>query len=543
MKENIKIESNNIKNKKYETLEKNKLVSYPKNTDNKLTLNFILNKKEKECFSIIMNILKKHNLTSTICRVAGGWVRDKLLGKESDDIDIALNNMKGSKLAQLVNEELYPGKEKVGIIQQNAEKGKHLETATIKICEIWIDFVNLRSEEENVLGTPLIDAERRDLSINSLFYNINEEKVEDWTKNGINDLKNGIISTPIDAQITFKDDPLRILRMLRFAVKYKFSISDNINNCIENNIEEYRNNFNSTISVERIEKELFKILKMNNSSFAIAYLYEYNLLDVILQPNKYNKENKYELNNNIFLSTANTYILAEYLFEKYKIFDIEFDNKNFNKIDFGLLLLTIYFRNMQVKFGKENTTINKLILRETFKTANEYIRENQIMNENLDELLSLVSNSNYDRLYVGKFLRKIHYKNIISILFASISYEYVNVTNLKMLIDNIDNNILQQIIDKYKFFFNYIIKENILHIDEMKPLFSGQEIIKILSIKPGREIGKLLELLIDEQIKDPNYNQEKAIEFLNQKKEEICNQIQNESCTKGSNKKKNKKGK
>ena len=47
-------------------------------------------------------ILKKHNLTSTICRVAGGWVRDKLLGKESDDIDIAINNMKGSKLAQLI---------------------------------------------------------------------------------------------------------------------------------------------------------------------------------------------------------------------------------------------------------------------------------------------------------------------------------------------------------------------------------------------------------------------------------------------------------
>ena len=97
--------------------------------------------------------MKKYNLTSTICRVAGGWVRDKLLGKESDDIDIALSDMKGSKLASLINEELYPGKDKVGIIQQNAQKGKHLETATIKICNIWIDFVNLRSEEENVIGT------------------------------------------------------------------------------------------------------------------------------------------------------------------------------------------------------------------------------------------------------------------------------------------------------------------------------------------------------------------------------------------------------
>ena len=138
----------------------------------------------------------------------------------------------------------------------------------------WIDFVNLRSEEENAIGTPLSDAERRDFSINSMFYNINEEKVEDLTSKGINDLMNGIIETPIDAKITFKDDPLRILRMLRFALKYKFKISDNINNCIEKNIDEYRDNYYNNISVERIEKELYKIFNMNNSSFAIAYLYE-----------------------------------------------------------------------------------------------------------------------------------------------------------------------------------------------------------------------------------------------------------------------------
>ena len=543
MEENSKIEDDNIKNQKYEKLELNKLISYSKNTDNKLTMNFSLNEKEKKCFSIIMDILKKNNLTSTICRVAGGWVRDKLLGKESDDIDIALNNMKGSQLAQLVNEELYPGKEKVGIIQQNAEKGKHLETATIKICEVWIDFVNLRSDKENIIGTPLADSERRDLSINSLFYNINEEKVEDWTKKGFDDLKNGVIATPIDAQITFNDDPLRILRMLRFALKYKFSISDNINNCIEKNIEEYRNNFNNTISAERIEKELFKILNMNNSSFAIAYLYEYNLLDVILQPNKYNKEDKYNLDKQIFLSTANIYILGEYLLEKQKIFEVEINDKNFNKIDFGLLLLTIYFRNMKVKFGKENTTINKLIIRETFKAANDYIRENQIMNENLDELLSLISKNNYDRLSVGKFLRKIHYKNIINILLASICYEYVNSANLEMLIDNIDDNILQPIIDKYKLFFNYIIKENMCHIDEMKPLFTGQDIIKLMNIKPGKQIGKLLELLIDEQIKDKNLSKENAEEFLHKKRDELCIQNENENDKKGSNKKKNKKRK
>ena len=528
-------------NKIYEKLESNKLISYPKSINNKLTNNFSLNETEKECFSIILNIVKKNNLTSTICRVAGGWVRDKLLGKESDDIDIALNNMKGSKLAQLINEELYPGKEKVGIIQQNAEKGKHLETATIKICKIWVDFVNLRSEKENDLGTPLSDAERRDLSINSLFYNINEEKVEDWTNKGINDLINGVIETPIEAKITFKDDPLRILRMLRFALKYKFKISDNINNTIEENIEEYRNNYNNNISVERVEKELFKILNMSNSSFAIAYLYEFNLLDSILQARKYDPYNQYNFEN-IFLSTTNLYILGEYLLEKKKIFDTEINKDNFNKVDFGLLLLTLLFRKMQVKFGKENITINKLVLRESFKASNDYIKENQIMNENLDDLISIINNINYDRLSVGKILRKIHYKNIIKILLACISYEYIKTVNLKELIFDIDNNILQPIIDKYKFFFNYISKEKMLHIDEMKPLYNGQDIIKTLNMKPGKEIGKLLELLIEEQIRDPNITKESAIDFLNKKKEEICIN-QDENSNKSSNKKKNKKEK
>ena len=205
--ENETINSNKI----YQQLESNKLIVYPKNTNNTLHTNFELNETEIECFTIILNILKKYNLNSTICRVAGGWVRDKLLGKESDDIDIALNDMKGSKLASLINDELYPGKDKVGIIQQNAKKGKHLETATIKICKIWIDFVNLRAINDNELGTPKSDADLRDLSINSLFYNINEKKVEDCTNKGIKDLENGVIETPIEPEITFKFDTNKLM--------------------------------------------------------------------------------------------------------------------------------------------------------------------------------------------------------------------------------------------------------------------------------------------------------------------------------------------
>ena len=528
---------------KYQSLESNKLISYELSTSNTITSEFTLTEKEKQCFSIIMDILKKHNLTSTICRVAGGWVRDKLLGKESDDIDIALNDMKGSTLATLINEELYPGKNKVGIIQQNVEKGKNLETATIKINNTWIDLVNLRCEDKNKIGTPLTDAERRDLSINSLFYNINEGKVEDFTNKGIHDLENGIIETPIDAEITFRDDPLRILRMLRFAIKYKFRIGFNINNYIEKNKEEIVKNFYDNISKERIEKELYKVFNMNYSSFAIAYLYSFNILDIILLTKNYDQENNYD---NIFLKIANLYILGEYLLEKTKIFEIEMNPENFNKIDYSLLLLTLYFRN--IKNNNDNSLMNQQILKFTYKTSTDYLKSNYLMCAYFDELYNLINQENYNRLFIGKVLRKITYKNILPCLYASIAYEYIEKTQLNNLMNDIDNNLLQNIIEKNQRFLSYIINEDMMHIDKMKPLFNGKELLEKLNMKAGKELGMLIEYLLDEQIKDPKLSKDDAIELLKKKKDEIvistnANGNDKNNHSKKNNNKKNKKGK
>ena len=68
------------------------------------------------------------------------------MGKKSDDIDIALDNLTGEELAKMINDELYPGEEKFGVVAKNNEKSKHLETATMKISGVFVDFVNLRSE-------------------------------------------------------------------------------------------------------------------------------------------------------------------------------------------------------------------------------------------------------------------------------------------------------------------------------------------------------------------------------------------------------------
>ncbi|WIA39536.1 hypothetical protein OEZ86_005625 [Tetradesmus obliquus] len=172
--------------------------------------------------------------SNTVLRAAGGWVRDKLLGKESKDIDIALDNMLGKEFADKVNEYLASqGKEThtAAVIHSNPDQSKHLETARMKVNSLWIDLVNLRSETyadgsripKMEFGTPLQDAMRRDFTVNSLFYNLNEDAVEDLTGQGLEDLRQGLLRTPLPPQETFKDDPLRVMRAVRFATRFNFA--------------------------------------------------------------------------------------------------------------------------------------------------------------------------------------------------------------------------------------------------------------------------------------------------------------------------------
>ena len=132
------------------------------------------------------------------------------MGTESDDIDIALDDMYGQDFAKLISEHLNKeenvDKKRFGVIKANSDKSKHLETATIRVGDVFIDLVNLRSETYSEdsrvpqieIGTPEQDAFRRDLTINSMFYNINENKVEDFTGKGIQDLKEKVLRTPLD---------------------------------------------------------------------------------------------------------------------------------------------------------------------------------------------------------------------------------------------------------------------------------------------------------------------------------------------------------
>lgn len=234
-------------------------------------------------------------------RIAGGYIRDKLLCLDSNDIDIAVDNMTGEAFANLVSDymsEHGTKKQNVTVVEANPDQSKHLATAMIRLFGLPIDFVNLRTEtyaDSRIptmqMGTPEEDAQRRDLTINSLFYNINSGKIEDYV-GGVNDLRAGIARTPMDPAQTFLDDPLRILRTIRFAAKYNLQLDPALVAAARQ--PDVQEAFRNKISHERIWAELagkkegdkYKAgaLIGPNPSRAIELLKELGLLESVFDP-------------------------------------------------------------------------------------------------------------------------------------------------------------------------------------------------------------------------------------------------------------------
>lgn len=207
-----------------------------------------LDKREQQLRDLLVDVAKSIDATGKakeplVLRWAGGWVRDKLLGLESHDIDIAINSMTGEPFVQYmcdfctqpdVIQRHGIGAADIGNlhkVKSNPDKSKHLETAMIPIFGLEVDVVNLRKEsyaEDSrnptiEFGTAEEDALRRDATINAMFYNLHTQEVEDFTT-GLQDLQDHVIRTPLDPLQTFRDDPLRVLRLVRFSSRLSFPI-------------------------------------------------------------------------------------------------------------------------------------------------------------------------------------------------------------------------------------------------------------------------------------------------------------------------------
>ena len=234
----------------------------------KYTLNHPIFQKISECAD-------KLNLP---CFVIGGFVRDLILKRESNDIDVVV---------------LGSGIEMATELKKTLGKGAYLSvfknfgTAQVKYKDIEIEFVGARKESyrsdsrkpivEN--GTLEDDQNRRDFTINAMAICLNKDKFGELVDpfNGVQDIQFKIIRTPLDPDITFSDDPLRMLRCIRFATRFKFSIEQCTFEALSTNKERI-----SIISQERITEELNKILLTEKPSIGFMLLEKCGLLDIIL---------------------------------------------------------------------------------------------------------------------------------------------------------------------------------------------------------------------------------------------------------------------
>ncbi len=241
----------------------------------------IIQQNYKEALSnpIFEIITKAAQILQIECYVIGGFVRDYILERNSKkDIDIVAVGS-GIELAMKVSE-LIPHKPKVQIF-------KNYGTAMFRYGDIDIEFVGARKESyKSESRNPIVengsledDQNRRDFTINALAFSLNKDNFGALIDpfNGMKDLENRIIRTPLDPEITFSDDPLRMMRAIRFANQLNFKIQYESFLAIQTNAHRL-----DIISGERIVEELNKILSTDTPSHGLSLLYEAGLLERFL---------------------------------------------------------------------------------------------------------------------------------------------------------------------------------------------------------------------------------------------------------------------
>ena len=212
------------------------------------------------------------------CYVVGGYVRDLFLERPSNDIDVVVVGS-GIEVASRLK----------AILGRKAHLSvfRNFGTAQVKCGPLEVEFVGARKESYShdsrkphvEDGTLEDDQNRRDFTINAMAVCLNHDRFGQLVDpfDGVADLEDGIIATPLDPDITFSDDPLRMMRCVRFATQLNFEIEDETREALARNAERLK-----IISAERIEEELNKIMLAPHPSTGFYYLHESGLLQLIL---------------------------------------------------------------------------------------------------------------------------------------------------------------------------------------------------------------------------------------------------------------------
>ncbi|RKF82294.1 CCA tRNA nucleotidyltransferase, mitochondrial [Golovinomyces cichoracearum] len=475
-----------------------------------------------------------------ILRFAGGWVRDKLLGIPSNDIDVAINSLTGSSFTKQVHNYLSNQKNlerhslnatDIGRCYKtaaNPEKSKHLETSTMTIMGYDIDFVNLRKETYSTesrnpimeFGTPEEDALRRDCTINALFYNIHTDQVEDFT-GGLNDLQAGCIKTPVDPKITFLDDPLRILRLIRFANRLNFFIDPACESSIRD--PDVISAFHRKITRERVQVEVFKMIKGNNPRGAFMTFDRLGLYHTVFATagNKdsptlnimnwrYAYHCAHELISNSFLSKAliqseseTVWLLAAYAPWSRVKQQAGLSNKSSLALgaEAARLALKVENKKMNLISGCIKNYDEIITLKESILRGDEMVRQR-------DTVGSLIRNWDSS----GGNWR-------LQVVFAILAEA---MDTCKYPISDTAHNQFDENFSAWRKFIDHLEGMKIMDATLIKNITNGKALREALGLKSGKWVGPVLEFCMNWTLRNPNaVDGTEVIEEVKRRRDEL----------------------
>jgi tRNA nucleotidyltransferase (CCA-adding enzyme) len=430
---------------------------------------------ENKIFKVISQAAQELNLE---CYVIGGFVRDILLDRNhKKDIDIVAVGS-GIELALKVSE-LLSNQPKVQVF-------KNYGTAMLRYKEMDIEFVGARKESythdsRNPLvenGTLKDDQERRDFTINAMAFSLNSDNFGDLVDpfDGVADLENKLLKTPLNPDITYSDDPLRMMRAIRFATQLNFEIESKSLEAISKNKDRIK-----IISGERIVDELNKILSSEKPSIGFLHLYQTGLLDLILpeltalnnveevegHTHKNNFYHTLEVVDNICPNTEDVWLRwAALLHDIGKAPTKKFNKKQgwtFHGHEFlGGKMAKKIFERLHMPLNQKMKFVQKMVMMSSrpIVIAEEIVTDSAVRR--------LVFDAGED------------IENLMTLCEADITTK--------------NSKKFQKYHNNFK-----IVRQKIVEVEEkdrvrvFQPPISGEEIMDLFGLKPGREIGVLKE--------------------------------------------------